>query len=47
MEEDGDWTAVVRNLRRARQKWTWPTQVLRREGADYQTLGHIYLSVVQ
>ena len=44
---DGDWSAVVRNLRRARQKWTRMTRVLSREGTDAWTLGQIYLAVVQ
>ena len=45
--EDYDWPAMVRNLRRTRQKWAQLTQILSREGADAQTLGHIYLAVVQ
>ena len=45
--EDDDWPEVVRNLRRNRQKWAWLNQILSREGADAQTLGHIYLAVVQ
>ena len=44
---DGDWSAVVRNLRRARQKWTRMTRLLSREGTDALTLGQIYLAVVQ
>ena len=45
--EDYDWPEVVRNLRRARQKWACLTRVLRREGADAWTSGKIYLAVVQ
>ena len=45
--EDNDWLSVVSNLRRARQKWVQLTRVLSREGANSQTLGHIYLEVVQ
>ena len=45
--EDDDWPKVVRNLRRARQKWARLTRVPIREGADARTLGHIYLAVVQ
>ena len=44
---DNNWPAVVRNLRRARKNWAWLTRVLISEGADAQTSGHIYLSVVQ
>ena len=47
MAEDYDWPEVVRNLRRARQKWEQMTRVLSREGEDSQTLGQIYLEVVQ
>ena len=45
--EGNNWAEVVRNLRYARQKWEQLTDVLIREGADAQTLGHIYLAVVQ
>ena len=45
--EENDWPAVVRNLRRARQKWARLTQVLSREVADAKTSGQIYLVVVQ
>ena len=47
MAEDDDWPAVVRNLRRARQKWVWLTRILIREGANSQILGQIYLEAVQ
>ena len=42
-----DRTAVVRSLRRARQKWAQLTRILSREGAYSQALGQIYLVVVQ
>ena len=44
---DNDWPVVVRNLRKARQKWAWLTRVLIREGADAWTSCQIYLTVVQ
>ena len=42
-----DCLIVVRNLRKARRKWERLTRVLGREGADAQTLGYLYLAVVQ
>ena len=39
--EDDNWTAVVRNLRRARQKWARLNWILSRDGEDAQTLGKI------
>ena len=45
--EDKNLPALVHNLRRAIQKWAWMTRILIREGADYRTLGSIYLVVVQ
>ena len=45
--EDDDWTEVVRNIQRARQKWERLTRVLSREGEDARTSGQIYLAVVQ
>ena len=45
--EDDDWLEVVRNLRRARQKWAQLNRIFSREGSDARTLGHIYLAVVQ
>ena len=44
---DNDWPVVVHNLRRASNNWKRLTRVLIREGADAQTLGQIYLAVVQ
>ena len=45
--EDNDCPEVVRNLRSARHKWEWPTQVLSKEGEDSRTPGQIYVVVVQ
>ena len=45
--EEDDWPAVMRNLRRTKQKWAWLTQILSREGSYARTSGHIYLAVVQ
>ena len=42
-----EWTAVVSNLRKARQEWERLTRVLGREEADSWTSGQIYLAVVQ
>ena len=39
--EGNDWPAVVRNLRRVRQKWARMTWVLSREGEDARTSGKI------
>ena len=44
---DNDWPEVVHKLWRARQKWARLYLVLIREGADAQTLGRIYVVVVQ
>ena len=32
MEADDNWPVVFRNLRKARPKWVWMTEVLGREG---------------
>ena len=45
--EEEKWPAVVRNLRRARQKWERLARILSREGADAQKSGQIYLAVMQ
>ena len=45
--KDDDWPSVVRNIRHDRQKWARLTRILISEGADYQTPGQIYLTVVQ
>ena len=44
---DDDWPEVVINLRKARQKLALKKRALGRERGDYQTLGQIYLVVVQ
>ena len=46
LAEDDEWPQVVRNLRRARQKWERLTWVLIVEVADARTSGQIYLDVV-
>ena len=46
-EVDENWPAVVRNLWKVRRKKVGLTRVMRREGADDQTLSQIYLAVVQ
>ena len=46
-EEDDDQPEVVRNLQRTRQKQSQLTRILSMERADAQTLGQIYLVVVQ
>ena len=38
---------MVRNIQRARQNWARLNRVLIMEGADDQTLGQIYLAMVQ
>ena len=47
MAADNDWKAVVRKLRRGRQKWAHLTRVLGREGVDARTLGMLYVAVVK
>ena len=42
-----DWTVVVHNLQRKQQKWALMSRVLIMEGADDQTLGRIYVAVLQ
>ena len=42
-----DWTAVVRNLKRAHKKWARLAWVLGREGADARTPGMFCIVVVQ
>ena len=46
-EADNNWIAVVSNLRKVWRKWARITRVLSREGADVQTLGRIYVAVIQ
>ena len=44
---DDKWPVVVRDLRKACQKWAQLTRVMSREGADARTLGRIDFAVVQ
>ena len=44
---ENNWPAVVRNLRQAQKNWERMTHVLGREGADAQTLGMLYVVLVQ
>ena len=44
---DDDWPAVIRNLRRARQKWACLSRMLGWEGVYSQTSGMFYTAVVQ
>ena len=44
---DDDWLEVIRNLRRARQKWAQLSRVLVQEGVDAQISGMFYIAVVQ
>ena len=47
LEEEVNWLAVFRNLRKAQRKWVRLTRIFIREGADTWTLGQIYFAVVQ
>ena len=44
---DDNWTAVERNLLKARGKWGPMVNILGREGADRRTVGKFYVVVVQ
>ena len=44
---DDDWPVVIRNLRRALNKWACLSRVLVWEGADARTLGMFYTTVFQ
>ena len=46
-ENNDNWLAVLRKLRKAQRKWERLTRLLSREGSDSWTLGQIYLVVVQ
>ena len=46
MAADSGWTAVVRNLQKARREWDRLTRVMGRDGVDAWTSGQIYLAVV-
>ena len=41
-ESEKNWTAVVRNIEMAQQKWAQQSMVLGREGTDTQSLKVIY-----
>ena len=43
---DDDLPEVIRNLRKARRKWTWLTRFMDRKREDVRTSGQIYLAVV-
>ena len=47
LEVDSDWTGVVHNFRRVRQKRSWMSIVLSREVVDARTLRRVYVAVVQ
>ena len=44
---DSDWPAVLRNLKKARQKWSMARRILARQGADARISGNLYKAVVQ
>ena len=44
---DNDWSAVIWNLWRERQKWVYLSQVPGRDGADAWMSGVFYTAVVQ
>ena len=44
---DNDWTAVVRNLGKARGSWGRLSRVLGREGADSKVSTEFYIAVTQ
>ena len=46
-DDDNDWPAVVRNLKKARKKWGRVSRILGREGADAKTSGMFYVAIVQ
>ena len=43
----GNWLAVVENLKKAHQPWSWLAQILVWKGADAHTSGIFYVAVVQ
>ena len=47
LESEVNWVAVIRNLWRAWQKWEQLTRVFGIDGEDSQTLGRIYVAMVQ
>ena len=46
-ERDSDWPALLRNLKRARQRWGRLSRLLVREGASPKVSGKFYLAIVQ
>ena len=44
---DDDWMSVIVNLQNMRKSWSRLSRILRLEGVDYQTLGNLYLTIVQ
>ena len=46
LADNGDWKVAVRKLQKERRNWARLTRVLSREGADAETSGQIYLTVV-
>ena len=47
LESHDNWPAVIRNLRRVRQKWAILSWVIGQEGADTHKLGMFYTMAVQ
>ena len=47
LELDNDWTAVVRNLSKARLLWKRMMSILRREGAEPWVSGFFFKAMVQ
>ena len=43
---DYDFTEVIGNLQKARQIWARLSRIMRQEGTDVWTLGHLYLYIV-
>ena len=44
---DDNWPVVVANLQKELNNWAWISHILGREGADANTLGIFYKTVVQ
>ena len=44
---DDDWSAVVRNLRKARKRWESMSRIIGLEGADPHTSGNFYKALVE
>ena len=41
-----DFTEVIGNPQKARQRWACLSRVMGQEGTDVRTLGHLYLAIV-